>query len=119
MSQALSNGTTSVVAPDLTASQQTILAILSEEARDGLAIKRELDTYDESDVNYERLYPNLNTLVEMGLVEKRKRDRRPNEYALTEAGHDAIVTRLSWVCSRFGTTVSRAEEFHDCVDAVQ
>jgi DNA-binding PadR family transcriptional regulator len=119
MSQALSDGTTSVIAPDLTAFQQVILAVLAEEARYGLAIKRELDTYYESDVNHERLYPNLDTLVEIGLVEKRKLDRRTNEYALTEAGHDAIVTRLAWVCSRFVTTASRAEELHDRLDAAQ
>lgn len=40
--------------------------ILSEEARYGLAVKRELDEYYGSEVNRGRLYPNLDELVEMG-----------------------------------------------------
>lgn len=107
------------IAYELTAFQQRILAILAEEARYGLAIKRELEEYDGSDVNHGRLYPNLDDLVEMGLVEKSELDKRTNEYALTEAGHDAIVNQLSWVFSRFITSDSRAAEIHDLVSATQ
>lgn len=70
-----------------------------------------------SDVNHGRLYPNLNALIEMGLVEKSALDRRTNESALTEAGHDVIVNRLSWVFSRFLTSQSRAAEINDLVKA--
>jgi DNA-binding PadR family transcriptional regulator len=119
MSQTLSNTKTADIEYELTAFQQTILAILSEEARYGLAIKRELETYYDSDVNHGRLYPNLDDLVGMGLVEKSELDRRTNQYALTEAGHDALVNQMSWVFSRFVTTHSRAEELHDLVDAQQ
>ncbi|WP_330631545.1 PadR family transcriptional regulator [Halocatena halophila] len=119
MSAIASDESDSGIAHELTAFQQQILAILSEEARYGLAIKRELEEYYGSDVNHGRLYPNLDDLVEMGLVEKSALDKRTNEYALTEAGHDAIVNRLSWVFSRFATTESRAQEIIDLVDQVQ
>ncbi|MFB6164182.1 MAG: helix-turn-helix transcriptional regulator, partial [Haloarculaceae archaeon] len=66
------------VARELTAFQQNILVILSEEPRYGLAIKRELETYYDSEVNHGRLYPNLDDLVEMGLVEKSELDKRTN-----------------------------------------
>jgi DNA-binding PadR family transcriptional regulator len=119
MSQALSDTTTAGIESELTAFQQSILAILAEEARYGLAVKRELEEYYDADVNHGRLYPNLDDLVEMGLVEKSALDRRTNQYALTEAGHDAIVNRLSWVFSRFVTTQSRAAELYDLVEDAQ
>lgn len=45
----------------------------------GLAIKEELEEYYEKEIHYRRLYPNLDTLVEKGLVEKSQKDRRTNE----------------------------------------
>jgi DNA-binding PadR family transcriptional regulator len=116
MSMTLSDTNASAVEPELSAFQQTILAILSEEALYGLAIKRELETYYDSEVNHGRLYPNLDDLVGMGLVEKSELDKRTNEYALTRAGHDALIAQLSWVCSRFVTTESRAAEIRDLID---
>jgi DNA-binding PadR family transcriptional regulator len=119
MSQALSSAESSAIDHDLTAFQQTILAVLSEEARYGLAIKRELEAYYESDVNHGRLYPNLDDLVELGLVEKSELDKRTNEYALTEAGHDVLVNRVGWIFSRFVTDASRADALRDLVDDAQ
>lgn len=104
---------------DLSAFQQQILTILSEEARYGLAIKDELEEYYGESVNHGRLYPNLDGLVEMGFVEKSELDKRTNEYALTEAGHDAIVNQLSWKVSRFITSDSRATEIEDLVTAAR
>lgn len=66
----LSDITTADIESELTAFQQNILAILAEEARYGLAIKRELEEYHGSNVNHGRLYPNLDALIERGLVEK-------------------------------------------------
>jgi DNA-binding PadR family transcriptional regulator len=54
MSQALSSAETAGIDHDLTAFQQTILAVLSAEARYGLAIKRELEAYYDSEVNHGR-----------------------------------------------------------------
>jgi DNA-binding PadR family transcriptional regulator len=119
MEQVLSETDTVGSEHELTAFQQAILAILSEEARYGLAIKRELEEYYDSEVNHGRLYPNLDDLVSMGLVEKNELDKRTNEYALTEAGHAAIVDRLAWIFSRFVTDASRAEILRDLVDDAQ
>ncbi len=97
-------------ASDLTAFQQNILAILSEEAMYGLAIKRELESYYGSEVNHGRLYPNLDDLVDDGLVEKSELDKRTNQYELTDAGHDAVLGQLEWVLDRFATDDERADE---------
>jgi len=94
-----SNGDESNAARELTAFQQNILVILSEEPMYGLAIKRSLEAYYGSDVNHGRLYPNLDSLVEMGLVEKSELDKRTNQYELTEAGRDAVVDQLRWTLS--------------------
>lgn len=58
-------------------------------------------------------------LVEIDLVAKSARARRTNEYALTEAGHEAIVDQLSWVVSRFVTTEARAATVMDLIPAAQ
>ncbi len=105
------------IARELTAFQQNILVILAEEARYGLAIKRELEEYYDSEVNHGRLYPNLDDLVEMELVEKSELDKRTNQYALTEKGKDAVLSQLSWMFGKFVTDEGRAGELHDLVDA--
>lgn len=119
MSEAQSVSGVSRIERDLTAFQQNILVILSEEARYGLAIKRELEQYYGSEVNHGRLYPNLDDLVEMGLVEKSELDKRTNQYALTQSGHDAVIDQLSWVFSRFVTNEGRADEIRALVDESQ
>ena len=43
-----------------------------------------------------RLYPNLDTLVDKGLVEKGQRDRRTNFYTLTRRGSREIDARAEW-----------------------
>lgn len=52
----------------------------------GLSIPDELDDYSGSEINHGRLYPNLDTLVEKGLVDKSKKDDRTNEYSLSNRG---------------------------------
>jgi len=84
------------VAADLTAFQQNILVILAEEPRYGLAIKRELEEYYGDEVNHGRLYPNLDDLVERGLVEKSELDKRTNQYELTERGYDVVDAQREW-----------------------
>ena len=105
------------IARELTAFQQNILVILAEEARYGLAIKRELESYYDAEVNHGRLYPNLDDLVEMGLVEKSQLDKRTNQYALTEAGKDAVLDQLGWVFSKYITDDGRADELRERIDA--
>jgi DNA-binding PadR family transcriptional regulator len=97
-------------ARDLTAFQKNILTVLGEEARYGLAIKRELEDYYGQEVNHGRLYPNLDDLVNKGLVEKSELDKRTNEYALTDDGFDAVLDDLEWTLSKFVTDDERREQ---------
>ena len=103
------------IARDLTAFQKNILVVLAEEARYGLAIKRELEDYYGQEVNHGRLYPNLDDLVNKGLVEKSELDKRTNQYALTDAGLEAVLDDLTWNLEKFIVNGDRAETIRDIV----
>lgn len=82
----------------LTTFQYEILAVLADEGTVyGLKIKRELEQrhpkYD-GEVNHGRLYPNLDTLVEGGYVQKAQQDKRTNEYGLTHEGREELQRRI-------------------------
>ena len=62
----------------------------------GLALKNELEKYYESEIHHGRLYPNLDTLVEKGLLEKGQIDRRTNYYHVTQRGRREIEARREW-----------------------
>jgi len=82
---------------DLTAFQRDLLWALSHEnARKGTALKADLADYYGDEINHSRLYQNLDRLVERDLVAKRARDRRTNEYRLTEAARRALEARRAW-----------------------
>jgi DNA-binding PadR family transcriptional regulator len=82
---------------DLTGFQRDLLVVISGlEEPHGLAIKEELEDYYESEVNHGRLYPNLDELVEKGLVEKGEKDRRTNVYYLTKRGGRELDARQEW-----------------------
>jgi PadR family transcriptional regulator PadR len=82
---------------DLTGFQRDALyAIAGQDEPKGLAIKDELDSYYESAINHGRLYPNLDELVEKGLVEKGQIDDRTNSYDLTQRGRREIDARREW-----------------------
>jgi DNA-binding PadR family transcriptional regulator len=117
MSESQAVSSESGIISDLTAFQHNILVILSEEPMYGLAIKRQLEEYYGTEVNHGRLYPNLDDLVEMDLVEKSELDKRTNQYELTAAGDDAVLTRLNWVLSKFVTDADRADAVRDLIDA--
>ena len=117
MSEAYAERSEVGVTPDLTAFQQNILVILTEEPMYGLAIKRELEGYYGSDVNHGRLYPNLDDLVEMGVIEKSELDKRTNQYALTDDGLTAVVERVEWVASKFVTDDDRADRLLAAVES--
>ena len=104
-------------ARDLTAFQQTILAILAEEPRYGLAVKRELEDFYGEEVNHGRLYPNLDDLVSMGLVEKSELDKRTNQYELTEEGLAAVTDLLGWLVERYATDQDRADTVRELVES--
>ncbi|AYM00305.1 PadR-like family transcriptional regulator [Halobacterium phage phiH] len=91
---------------DLTGFQRDILFVLrrierGEAAEDqpyGLAIKRELEKLRDVDVvHHGRLYPNLDDLVDSGVIAKEMVDRRTNEYSTTNLGHDLVDQHAEWV----------------------
>lgn len=82
---------------DLTGFQRDLLYIVAGvDEPHGLAIKDELESYYEKEVHHGRLYPNLDTLVESGLVHKGEKDKRTNVYTLTPRGRREIRSRLQW-----------------------
>ncbi|ADJ16450.1 PadR family transcriptional regulator [Halalkalicoccus jeotgali] len=103
-------------ASDLTAFQQNILTVLSEKPQYGLAIKRNLEAYYDEDVNHGRLYPNLDDLVERGLVAKSELDKRTNEYDLTEEGYDLLLGDLKWRASKLSANNDRARDLEALVE---
>jgi DNA-binding PadR family transcriptional regulator len=81
----------------LTAFQRDILYIIAgEENPHGLEIKESLGNYYDEEVNHGRLYPNLDTLVSEGLVNKGQKDKRTNWYALTQEGESVVQQRRRW-----------------------
>ena len=82
---------------DLTGFQRDALYVIAGlETPKGLAIKDELDEYYGTEINHGRLYPNLDILVEKGLVEKGKLDDRTNSYTLTRRGRRELTARREW-----------------------
>ncbi|WP_302083909.1 PadR family transcriptional regulator [Salinibaculum rarum] len=82
---------------DLTAFQRDLLYLINGLGEPhGLAIKEELENYYEGEIHHGRLYPNLDTLVEKGLVEKGEVDRRTNKYTITRRGKREIESREEW-----------------------
>ncbi len=116
MSEARSITGSQGIARELTAFQTNILTVLTSEPMYGLAIKRELEAYYGTEVNHGRLYPNLDELVELGLVEKSELDKRTNQYELTDDGYAAVMDGLEWAFSKLVTGESRAEEVCELVD---
>ena len=82
---------------DLTGFQRDILYVTAGlEEPHGLAIKGELDDYYEQEINHGRLYPNLDDLVDKGLLEKGELDKRTNVYTVTQRGQREIEARREW-----------------------
>ncbi|WP_257300613.1 PadR family transcriptional regulator [Haloarchaeobius sp. FL176] len=82
---------------DLTGFQRDLLYVIAGlDDPKGLAVKDELEDYYETEIHHGRLYPNLDTLVDKGLVEKGELDRRTNFYKLTRRGRREIEDRTEW-----------------------
>jgi DNA-binding PadR family transcriptional regulator len=82
---------------DLTGFQRDCLSVISGlNEPHGLAIKDVLQDYYGKEINHGRLYPDLDALVEKGLVEKGQKDRRTNQYALTQRGRRELEVRREW-----------------------
>jgi DNA-binding PadR family transcriptional regulator len=82
---------------DLTQFQLDLLAVMAEDARKGTAIMARLRPYYGTDINHGRTYPNLDTLIEMGLADKRALDQRTNEYSITDEGRYVLRERVQWL----------------------
>ena len=82
---------------DLTGFQRDLLTVIAGlDEPHGLAIEDELEEYDETEVHHGRRYPNLDTLVDTGLVEKDALHRRTNVYTLTQRGRSETEARRDW-----------------------
>lgn len=91
---------------DLTGFQRDLLYVIAGgDEPHGLAIKDELEGYYETEIHHGRLYPNLDTLVEKGLVEKGQRDRRTNFYTVTQRGRRELEARQEWEAQYLDETV--------------
>lgn len=82
---------------DLTGFQRDALYVVAGlDDPKGLAIKELLDEYYGSEINHGRLYPNLDTLMDKGLIEKGSKDDRTNEYSVTTRGSREMEARREW-----------------------
>jgi len=82
---------------DLTGFERDLLyTIVGQDDPHGLAIKEELEDYYESEIHHGRLYPNLDQLVDKGLVEKGELDRRTNYYTVTRRASISRRPRREW-----------------------
>ncbi|MFD1588494.1 PadR family transcriptional regulator [Halorientalis brevis] len=82
---------------DLTGFQRDLLYVIGGlEEPHGLALKEAIQEYYKKEIHHGRLYPNLDTLVEKGLVEKGKKDKRTNVYKLTSRGRRELEARREW-----------------------
>ncbi|MFC3958304.1 PadR family transcriptional regulator [Halovivax cerinus] len=82
---------------DLTGFQRDLLYVIAGADRpSGQAVKTEVEQYYDEEINHGRLYPNLDTLVNRGLVEKGQLDRRTNYYTISGTGLEAIQERQEW-----------------------
>jgi DNA-binding PadR family transcriptional regulator len=84
---------------NLSAFQRDILHVVMELAESteesyGLAIKRRLEGRYEDDVNHGRLYPNLDDLVSLGLIERGEIDKRTNRYTITSEAKEEVKHHL-------------------------
>ena len=94
---------------DLTGFQRDLLYVIGDlDEPKGLAIKDALEDYYGSEINHGRLYPNLDTLVEKGLVEKGHIDDRTNSYALTDRGKRELAARRQWENDHVGEVIEAA-----------
>lgn len=101
---------------DLTEFQKVILHILSSGSMYGLAVKRELESYYDTEINHGRLYPNLDHLVEADYVQKNQLDERTNEYKLTQKGRQELLEDIEWELQKYAEQdPSRREELTDLI----
>lgn len=83
---------------ELTGFQRDLLVVIaSEEGQSGLDIKEKMEPRYNKEIHHGRLYPNLDSLVDQGLVNKGKHDQRTNTYDISQEGADLLTSHYSWV----------------------
>lgn len=81
---------------ELTSFQRDILYVtIGMTEPSGQDIKAELEG-DLEEITHGRLYPNLDTLVEKGYLERGSIDRRTNFYVISDTGVRALKHRRDW-----------------------
>lgn len=103
------------IAAELSAFQEAILTVLAAEARPGVGVRDEVEAYLNKEVKHGWLYPNLDELVELNLIERGELDGRTNEYSITEAGYNVLYAKLAWQAEQIGTDEQHAEELRTVV----
>ncbi|SEO98376.1 Transcriptional regulator PadR-like family protein [Halogranum amylolyticum] len=82
---------------NLTGFQRDLLYVIANlEKPSGQAVKEAYENSVENEISDARLYPNLDTLVNEGLLQKGDLDRRTNYYTITDEGLRALETRRTW-----------------------
>jgi len=95
---------------DLTGFQRDLLyTIAGQDDPHGLAIKDGLEDYYEKEIHHGRLYPNLDEVVDKGLVEKGELDQRTNYYTITARGRRELEARREWEDQYVGELLSESE----------
>jgi DNA-binding PadR family transcriptional regulator len=91
---------------DLTGFQRDLLyTIANLHEPSGQSIRERLEADIGEEIVHGRLYPNLATLVERGLVVEDERNNRTHHYRLSEAGVRALRERRAWEDRLDGTAV--------------
>jgi DNA-binding PadR family transcriptional regulator len=82
---------------DLTGFQRDLLYVVAGlDEPHGLAIKEELEEVYQTEIHHGRLYPNLDTIVDKGLIDKGELDQRTNYYTITRRGRREMEARREW-----------------------
>jgi len=82
---------------ELTGFQRDLLYVIAGFDRpSGQRVASALEERRQDKITHGRLYPNLDALVDAGLVEKGESSRRTNFYALTSDGETVLRSRRAW-----------------------
>ena len=85
---------------DLTGFQRDLLYVIAGLENGtpphGLALKDSLEEDYADEIHHGRLYPNLDSLADMGLIEVSSIDKRTNAYSITQRGRRELEVHREW-----------------------
>lgn len=67
----------------------------------GLELKERMEDHHGVEINHGRLYPNLDTLAEQGLIQKRALNNRANHYEITARGERELEAIFQYFYDNF------------------